>query len=206
MTAFDVTILDAGPSLNFFSIGRADLLLAVVRAGSARIAVPEDVDEEIRRKAGPKSKFARAGGALDWALRTEQILRLDSTSDRDSDLDRNVSRITGLPFEQRVRKGKDLGEMMVVAHALTLQNQGEKVIALIDDLDGQRLAAKHRVRYMSTIDILRGAARLGLIKNWGEMRQLYLKMEPLDDGLPSVTAPRIADKLKDARIYRPGAA
>lgn len=198
----DITIIDAGPSLNFFSIGRAGLLLGVLESISARIALPEDVDDEIRRKAGGVPRFSKSAGALDWALKSDRLLRLDSRSGQDIELDKNVARIVGVPFERRPQRGKDLGEMMVIAHAKTLQGQGKNVIVLIDDGGGQQLAANHQVAYITTIRILQVAARLGLIQNWGEMRELYMKMEPLDDGLPTVGSPEVQRQLRDKSIYR----
>lgn len=49
-------IMDAGPGINFFSINRERLLFATL----GPVAVPEIVEQEIRRKARQDQRFAAA--------------------------------------------------------------------------------------------------------------------------------------------------
>lgn len=51
------TIIDAGPSNNFFSINKEKLLFSVLRALNA----PEAVEKEVLRKARQYKRFSAAG-------------------------------------------------------------------------------------------------------------------------------------------------
>lgn len=51
-----------------------------------------------------------------------------------------VSRLTGLPLTDRKRRSRDLGELMVIAHAVVAAEQGNDVTVLIDDREGRWMA------------------------------------------------------------------
>lgn len=184
-------IMDAGPGLNFFALNKERLLLATV----GPLAVPETVHEEIRRKARQEQRFAAAERVL-AKLPTKylQVLPDDVTSE----LSAVVSRLAGMPMEQRVRSPKDLGEMMVVAHAVVAAESGETMTVLIDDGGGRRLAAGEakrldrlrgagrpvgQVRLISTMTVLRNAAGNRELPDRQSMRDLYKRLRRLDDGL-----------------------
>lgn len=210
---FNASILDTGASLNFFATGQAELLINVLASLSAQLQMPEDVVQEILDKESEDARFSRVDRPLGWALRTGRILQLDSRSGVDPDLDRNVARLTGVPWEQRQARAKDQGERMVIAHARTQQSRGEQVIAFIDDKPAQGLASRNGVRFTDTPSILRQGARLGFIENWGTMREIYVRMRPedgsrqptIDHGLPRLNDPALQSKSRDPAIYAEGA-
>jgi hypothetical protein len=104
-------IIDAGPGLNFLSINKERLLIAVLWPLSA----PETVRDEVLRKSRQDDRFREA--ATVWRKlsgRWIQILADDVTPE----LTTVVQRISGLPMTERIRHGKDLGEVMVIAHAV----------------------------------------------------------------------------------------
>lgn len=211
---FNASILDTGASLNFFATGQADLLINVLGSLSVQLQMPEDVIQEILDKESEDARFRRVDRPLNWALRSGHIERLDSRSGIDPDLDRNVARLTGVPWEQRQARAKDQGERMVIAHARTRAGRGEQIIAFIDDKPAQALAHRNGVNYTDTPSILRQGARLGFIENWGIMRAMYLRMRPedgsrqptIDHGLPRLDNPDLQRKLRDPAIYEEGAA
>ncbi|ASK66213.1 hypothetical protein CFK39_10735 [Brachybacterium avium] len=99
---------------------------------------------------------------------------------------------------QRVRATKDLGEMMVVAHAVVAAEAGDEMTVLIDDGGGRRLAALEaqrldrlrgagrpvgQMRLISTMTVLRNAAGKRELPDRQSMRDLYTRMRRLDDGL-----------------------
>lgn len=51
-----------------------------------------------------------------------------------------VQRISGLPIDERKARPKDLGETMVIAHAVAAAESGRVVTMLIDDGPGARIA------------------------------------------------------------------
>lgn len=187
-------IIDAGPSLNFFSINKERLLVGVLGPLSA----PETVQAEVLRKAQADERFRAA--AMVWrklAARWIQILSDDETPE----LSAVVHRVTRQPMEERVKHPKDLGETMVIAHAVVAAEAGETVTVLIDDGPGARIAASEisrlqrlrdngravgSIRLASTLTVLGRAARGEHIPDKAAMRDIYKRLRDLDDGLPPI--------------------
>lgn len=103
-----------------------------------------------------------------------------------------------MPIEQRIRSGKDLGETMVVAHAVVAAERGERAIVLIDDQGGRRVAAREAARLqrlrqarpevgsialITTVSVLKKAAGCEYLPNRSAMRDVYGKLRGLDNGL-----------------------
>ncbi|OXM50237.1 hypothetical protein CFP71_27780 [Amycolatopsis thailandensis] len=184
-------IIDAGPSLNFFSVRRERLLFQVV----GPLAAPESVQDEVLGKASRDQRFAPA--ATVWRKLPQKLIEVlpDNPTPQ---LEQVVQRITSLPMSQRLRQRKDLGELMVVAHAVVEAESGDDVRVLIDDGNGAKTAEFERARLqrmrdrgdevgslilMNTTTVLELAVRQNLIADRGEMRDLYRRLRGLDDGL-----------------------
>ncbi|WP_440348298.1 hypothetical protein [Melissospora conviva] len=112
-----------------------------------------------------------------------------------------VHRITQQPMQDRLRRLKDLGEIMVVAHAVVAAEAGETMTVLIDDGSGARIATSEirrlqrlrvqghavgSIRLVSTLTILQRAAGTQHIPDKSAMRDIYLRLRGLDDGLPPI--------------------
>ncbi|MFL6077138.1 MAG: hypothetical protein ACJ73S_27400 [Mycobacteriales bacterium] len=190
-------IIDAGPGLNFLSINKERLLIGVLGALSA----PETVQEEVCRKARQDRRFGAAEKA--WRKLTSsgwiQILPDDSTHD----LAAVVQRVTRQPMSVRLKNPKDLGETMVIAHAVVAAEAGEIVTVLIDEGAGARIAtleverlerlrakgcAVGSIRLVSTLTVLERAAGGKHIPDKATMRGIYQRLRGLDDGLPTIEA------------------
>lgn len=188
-------------------------VLDTLRSVTASLAMPADVVQEIRDKTEEDGRFRGSDRALDWALRNGHIAELDSRSGVDPDVDRYVSAILGMPHERQPARAKDIGERMVIAHALARRNRGERVIVLIDDGGGQLLARQHGFKPRGTLHVLHRAARLGLVADWPEIREIYLRLRPepgssqapKDHGLLPLTDSDVQRALRDKRIYGRGA-
>jgi hypothetical protein len=98
-------VIDAGPALNFFSINRERLLLGTL----GPISAPETVRDEVLRKAAADPRFRSAERV--WNKLPEKYLEILSDNET-PELNAAVVRISGLPMAERVREGKDLGELM----------------------------------------------------------------------------------------------
>ncbi|MFD7654533.1 hypothetical protein ACFV4N_11205 [Actinosynnema sp. NPDC059797] len=184
-------IIDAGPGLNFLSINQENLLIRIL----GPMSTPATVAEEIKRKAREDERFKAAGTTMGKLVpKYLNILPDDPTPD----LEAVVNRITQLPMVQRQRQAKDLGELMVVAHAVVAAQAGQQVIVLIDDADGARLAGQEirrlrrlqaqgkpvgAIKLAGTLTILQGAVRRKLVPDKGAMRKIYGRLRSLDDGL-----------------------
>lgn len=104
-------IIDAGPALNFLSVNRERLLFATLGA----LSTPETVRDEVLRKARSDRRFERSASVL--AKLPASLLAILS-DDETPALAAAVERIARLPMAERIRRGQDLGELMVIAHAV----------------------------------------------------------------------------------------
>lgn len=104
-------IIDAGPSLNFFSINKERLLIGTL----GQLSAPETVQNEVFRKSRRDERFRAA--ATVWRKLTPTWLQVLS-DDETPELAAVVHRITRQSMEQRLKFSKDLGETMVIAHAV----------------------------------------------------------------------------------------
>jgi hypothetical protein len=126
-------IIDAGPGLNFLSINKERLLIAVLGPLSA----PETVQDEVLRKSRQDDRFRAA--ATVWRKLTGRWIQI-LPDDVTPELATVVQRISRLPMAERMKHGKDLGEIMVIAHAVVAAESGQAVTVLIDDGKGAQIA------------------------------------------------------------------
>lgn len=187
-------IIDAGPGLNFFSINKERLLIGVLGPLSA----PETVQAEVLRKSRQDTRFRAAADV--WRKLTPRWIRI-LPDDPTPELAAVVHRITRLPMEIRRTQPADLGETMVIAHAVVAAETGENVTVLIDDGQGARTATSEinrlgrlraggrdvgTIRLVNTLTVLERAAGSEHIPGKATMREIYGRLRCLDDGLPPI--------------------
>lgn len=185
-------IIDAGPALNFFAINRERLLFSVI----GRISTPETVEREVLSKSRSEARF-RAAEAVWRKLKPGNWIEVLSDDVTDG-LAAAVGRISGMPMHQRIRKARDLGELMVLGHAVVKAESGLSVIVLIDDNAGATLATYEiarlerlriqgrpvgKITLVNTPTILRRAAGGAHIPDRSTMRTIYNRLRSCDDGL-----------------------
>lgn len=185
-------IMDAGPGINFFSVNKERLLFSVL----GPLSVPEAVETEVLRKAGQDQRFAAAERV--WKKLPDKFLEVLS-DDMTDKLAGAVQRISGIPFNKRIHSSKDLGETMVIAHAVVAAEAGGDVVVLIDDSGGCRVAAQEArrlqrlqeagdpvgsIRLVHTVTVLERAAGGEYLPDRNTMRELYERLRKLDDGIP----------------------
>jgi len=189
-------IIDAGPGLNFLSVNKERLLIGVLGPLSA----PETVQDEVLRKARADARFRTAGSA--WRKLTPRWIQVLS-DDETPELAVAVRRMTQQPMQKRMQQPRDLGEIMVVAHAVVAAEAGAAMSVLIDDGAGARIAAAEigrlrqlhaagqpvgSIRLVSTLTVLQRAAGTQHIPDRAAMRNIYQRLRGLDDGLPPIEA------------------
>ncbi|EWT03719.1 hypothetical protein N864_19195 [Intrasporangium chromatireducens Q5-1] len=189
----DPVIVDCGPALNFLATRQERILL---HATGGYICAPETVRTEVFRKARPGSKFEAA--APTWA-RLEHAKRLTVLpDDLTPALEAVVQRLSNTPMIERMAVSKDLGEELVIAHAVVRAEAGADVIMLIDEIKGARAAA-HEIRRLerlasqgqavgslalyNTHTILKACIRTTYIPDRNAMRTIYTRLRGYDDGL-----------------------
>lgn len=190
-------VIDAGPALNFFSINKQRLLIGVLGPLSTR----ETVQKEVFRKA--QQEHDRFGHAVQVWNKLGTYLQVLS-DDLSVELAQAVMDVAGTPMTDRMKTSKDLGEIMVISHALVAAMSGKHVTVLIDDAEGRQLASIQRSRLarlrlagnqqvgqimlIGSISVLKLAAQSGKIRDRGEMRDIYARLRQLDTGLPPIEA------------------
>lgn len=187
-------IIDAGPGLNFLSSNHERLLIGILGPLSA----PETVQREVLHKAQTDERFHAA--ATVWRKLTPRWIKVLS-DEQTPELAAVVHRITHQSMNHRLKQPKDLGETMVIAHAVVAAESGETVTVLIDDGPGaqtatgeinrlDRLCAVGRpvgtLRLVSTLSILERAAGGKHLPDKETMRRTYQRFRGLDDGLPPI--------------------
>ena len=196
MTQARTTIVDAGPTLNFICSGQFQILTDILKGMQSGLAMPSEVVTEIRGKAKDSrggTKFKGADKKLASLLAGDVIEELVPDT-ADTHLMAAVQRVAQVPYTARKGRSKDLGEVMVVAHATVRASPEHVVFVLIDDLDGQTLARRHRTNLISTEQILKKGIDYGLIGTRGEMKVIYNKLRPFDDGLIHFDQTTLASK------------
>ena len=184
-------IIDAGPGLNFFSINQERLLLQTLGPLSA----PETVRDEVLRKASQDDRFQGAGHV--WRKLSPKWLEILSDADV-PELNKAVTRISQMPMPQRMRSSRDLGETMVIAHAVVKAESGQDITVLIDDGAGSRLATIETrrlsmmredgqevgsLKLINTVTVLEKAVVEKHLVSKADLRDIYRRLRELDDGL-----------------------
>lgn len=200
-------IIDAGPALNFFATNQERVLLGVV----GRVNMPETVQVEVLNKARSDRRFTAAATVL-GKLSDERLHVLPDTAT--AQLGQAVQRICGQPIDERLLSPRDLGETMVIAHAVVMAEAGATVFVLIDEGDGARVAQREAARLLrlrdrghtvgdlaliNTYTILERAVSNGLISDRTDMRRRYERMHVCDDGLLPIENTGLLQK----RVWQP---
>jgi len=193
-------IIDAGPSLNFFATDNERILFRVVQKN---LHAPETVRSEVFAKSRSDGRFSKAGGV--WMKVEPNLIEILSDTPTAA-LNAAAVSVIGSPLAQRQRQAKDLGEVMVVIHAVSLANTGRNVGVIIDDGGGRALANAQRARLdrlrqqgktVGTIDvynterILEMAAGTKELPDRAAMRKIYEQLRSRDDGLRPIKQTRL---------------
>lgn len=183
--------MDAGPGLNFFASNQERLLFSVL----GPLCMPEIVRGEMAQKSHSDKRFERAARVLNKL--PERLLCVLS-DDFSVQLVETLERISRSPAADRLRQAKDLGETMVVVHAVVAAESGEDVLVFIDDGYGANLAAIEARRLerlkaqgrsvgsiglVGTCTVLERAAGGIYLPDKNALRSVYARFRKLDDGL-----------------------
>ncbi|KOS53158.1 PIN domain-containing protein [Rhodococcus rhodochrous] len=184
-------IIDAGPALNFFAVDRERLLFSV----TGPLSTPETVRDEVFGKARSDRRFKSVERV--WRKIPDRFLEV-LPDDPTPELVAVLGRISQQPWEQRRATAKDLGETMVVAHAVVKAQAGHQVTVIIDDRGGAELATNEirrldrlrsagksvgSIMLVNTLTILERAAGTTYLPDRKTMREVYDRLRGCDDGL-----------------------
>lgn len=192
-----ITILDAGPCITFCAAAKQNLLIEVLQRGSNQLHVPDVVNDEVSNRGSNRRDFPpKTVLNWQWLVDHDRIGIFDSTvsSEDAEELAVAVKKLTGTPLAERLTQSRDLGEIMVIAHAMVRKDRGEVVFVVIDEYRGQQLASKFGIEVIDTEWILSSAVRRGLIADRGEMKKIYDVLRQYDAGLVHITQTTLLQK------------
>ena len=196
MSAGPGAIIDAGPALTF--LARKDTTrILYAGLGGADLLAPEQVEHEVVRKSRQEK---RRFGAAEVTWRTIVAAnRLTVLSDDETaELTAAVQRLCLMPMSERMRQQKDLGELLVIAHAAVRAEAGEDIAVLIQERNGtamahnearriEKLGGIGRFRVWNTQTILLRAVGSTYLPDKATMKSVYESMLPLDAALPAIS-------------------
>ncbi|WP_125616979.1 hypothetical protein [Specibacter cremeus] len=94
--------------------------------------------------------------------------------------------------------GKNRGEMLLIAHARTLQSQGIDIVAMIDDQDAAALAARAGIPTFNTVQLFQESVARRLITSKPQLQRLYGYVAEKDDGLLPFKQTELKDEFSNA--------
>lgn len=178
-----VSLVDAVCWVHFCAAGRSKLLLDVLTALNMEVLVPGEVDEEVQNKSGfptLKSHWPKFKQAPNVRI----LPKLKADDEDQPEVVAAVVRIRGVGAARALAMPKDLGEIVVIAHAVHLREQGRDVQVLIDDQGGQQLADEEDLDVVTIEVLLMAGVARGVLAS-AELRKTYEQLIPFGGGLPT---------------------
>jgi hypothetical protein len=134
MSAGPGAIIDAGPALTFLARKETTRIL-YAGLGTADLLAPEQVEREVIRKSrNDKRRFGTAEATWKTIAAANRLTVLPD--DETAELAAAIQRLTLMPMSDRMRQQKDLGELLVIAHAAIRAEAGEDLAVLIQERNG----------------------------------------------------------------------
>lgn len=129
MSASPDAIIDAGPALTF--LARKDTTrILYAGLGAVDLLAPEQVEQEVIRKSRKeKQRFGAAEAVWKKIVSANRLTVLGD--DETAELAAAVQRLCRMPMSERMRQQRDLGELLVIAHAAVRAEAGGDVAVLI---------------------------------------------------------------------------
>lgn len=195
-------IIDAGPALNFLASGNHELLCDVMDRRQKSLLIPQTVRDEVhgRAQGARGERFKQCPARLEHLLTTGRLTVLVDDIENPR-LVQKVEEVAGIPMARRISEPKDLGEVLVIAHALQIQEDGIPVTLLIDDRNGAEKARELGLRVVTTEGVLYFCATDDMVENRGQMKAIYENLAQFDDGLPGWDPDPKRNPLADRTLY-----
>lgn len=191
-------ILDTGPALNFMASGHHQVLFDVLSLRQTTLQMPQTVGDEIARRSSRDPRFRKCPTVL-ADLRARELIEVLVDSIDSTELNDAVQVVCGMPLDARIKTSKDLGEVLVMAHALVQRDAGTAPILLIDERPGQDQATDLGLRFTSTVGILVIAAETGIVSKQRTMKRIYSDIHACDTVMGGWTSSH--NPLLDNKIY-----
>lgn len=178
-----VSLVDAVCCVHFCAAGRSQLLLDLLTKLNMEILIPAEVDKEVLKNSkypGLKSHWPK----FKQAPNVRVLPKLEADDEDQPEVVATVARIRGVGAARALKMPNDLGEVVVIAHAVHLRKHGRDVRVLIDDQGGQQLAEDEGLDVVTIEVLLMAGVDLGIITP-AQLRKTYEQLIPYGGGLPS---------------------
>lgn len=191
-------LLDAGPALNFLAVGQENILIQLAASHQLQLTAPGKVDAEVFGMSKNSSFADRPVLAIWNRLKMSGRIRILDDYLTLTQFAATVTRISGMPAQQRMRSSRDLGEILVIGHASVAVQERHHAYVLMDESDGRRRVLRNgsgcrdqnltgALTLWSTPNVLAHAGQqTGWITNDLTWEQVYKAMMSFDDGLPAL--------------------
>ena len=224
-----LNILDAVCVIYFAASGQTNLLVDIIRAAGYRIFLPAEVLDEVKVKARRQKWNVNGLDAHIGAGPDSRIVVIDKITAEDSEAFTLLAQVrlrhpnapktpASAPFAATARAAgasarhadEDLGECVVVTHAVLAARRNLDVVVSIDDLKGQNLADGHNLTFFTVEDAISAGVEHEVLDTLGA-RRAYEKMIPFGSSLVTWDASELKPRLKreararkEARTRRAG--
>lgn len=179
----DTCILDAVVCVHFAGANLNRVLVTALESMEWVILVPAEVCDEIVRKDAKYPGLRKRWLALERSdrIRVLPALEIGSAPARVVEV---LEEIRDLEFDQALRRSRDLGECVVVAHGVHLSEQGHEVTLMMDDAEGRQLADEWALQHLTIEDVLVLAVHAGCFDTLDALKQAYHRLQQFGSGLP----------------------
>ncbi|MFD3734112.1 hypothetical protein [Streptomyces sp. NPDC058632] len=179
----DACILDAVVCVHFAGASLNRVLVTALESMEWVILVPAEVCDEIVRKDAKYPGLRKRWLALERSdrIRVLPALEIGSAPARVVEV---LEEIRDLEFDQALRRSRDLGECVVVAHGVHLSEQGHEVTLMMDDAEGRQLADEWALQHLTIEDVLVLAVHAGCFDTLDVLKQAYHRLQQFGSGLP----------------------
>jgi len=191
-----VCVLDAVVCVHFSGANLNRVLTTALDHAGWVILVPEEVCDEVRGKDHKYPGLEKRWAALERSRYMRVLPRLVMTRQADARTITVLEELREAEFEQAMRQPKDLGECVVVAHGVNLQEQGHDVTLLMDDHGGRTIAAQHGLTYATIEDVLALAVDAGCFASLQDLTKAYERLQEFGSGLPAFRHTHLGDAFR----------
>jgi len=191
-----VCVLDAVVCVHFAGANLNRVLTAALGYAGWLILVPQEVCDEIRGKESKYPGLQKRWAALERSPHIRVLPRLEIGEKSRARVIEVLEELRQVEFEQAVRQRKDLGECVVVAHGVHLQEQGHSVTLLMDDAGGQLMAARQSLICATIEDVLVLAINAGSFADIEQLTEAYRKLQAYGSGLPDIRHTVLRDSFR----------
>ncbi|MGW4642278.1 hypothetical protein ACWEN6_27450 [Sphaerisporangium sp. NPDC004334] len=178
----EICVLDATVCIHFVGANLQSILIDALAGAGLVLKVPKEVCDEVAGLGRKYPELRQRWAKLESSRWIHVLPRVELATAHPRVIE-VIEDIRGLELEQALSIRRDLGELIVIAHCVHLAEQGQEVMALIDDQGGQGLAGRWGVEVLTIEDVLHLAIDKGHFPTLFALRSAYERLRNYGDGM-----------------------